>query len=76
MNFIALALFGAFFGTAQQSRFSSPWFQLIAAGTPAAWIAAMRPFHTDASTTSRSLSICTGTAPVSHHFTTLALILS
>jgi len=36
MNFIGLSLFGALFGTAQQSRFKRPCGQLTAAATPAA----------------------------------------
>src|SRR5471030_1199393 len=66
MNFIALARFFAPFGTAQQSRFDSPWFQLTAAGTPAFDSDAMRPFQTLDITTSLSVSNCGGTAPVSH----------
>ena len=76
MNFIAFSRFFAPLGTPQASRFDSPCAQLIAAGTPAFAKAAMRPFQTLPITTSRSVSICGGTAPVSHHFTMSGLILS
>src|SRR4051794_32628014 len=76
MNFIAFTRLAAPFGTAQQSRFDRPCFQLMAAGTPAFANAAMRLFQTLAMTTSLSVSICGGTAPASHHFTTSTLILS
>jgi hypothetical protein len=57
------AIFGPF-GTAQQSRFDN------LSG------AAILPLQTLAITNSLSVSICGGTVPASHHFTTSALILS
>src|SRR5438105_1416334 len=73
---MAFARFFAPLGTAQQSRLESPCAQLIATGTPAFCNGAMRPFQTLATQTALSVSICGGTAPVSHHFTTSFLILS